>query len=405
MRAKWVPLGEGGRYTRRLSLKTGGFSMSDVGIFSRLEPSTAQLPVQAYFSDALLEAERRVCFQNGPRYVGHRLMVPETGNYQTLAHEDHGRVLVHGQSGPAVLSNVCRHRQAIMLEGRGTAASIVCPLHRWTYSTEGQLIGAPHFAEDPCRHLRRTALNEWNGLLFEGDASLLAELRQVPFFDQLNFEGYVFASQQLHVCDYNWKSFIEVYMDDYHVAPFHPGLGGFVDCDRLRWHFGENFNIQAVGITHLSEGATPIYRRWQDEVLRMHDGVLPEHGAIWMTLYPNMMVEWYPKVLVVSHLHPITPLKTLNVVEFYYPEEIYHFEPSYMEAQQAAYNETVGEDDEIAIRMDRGRRALLKAGRSEVGPYHSPMEDGMLHFHEYLRRELAEPLAELDREAREGRMG
>jgi len=24
-----------------------------------------------------------------------------------------------------------------------------------------------------------------------------------------------------------------------------------------------------------------------------------------------------------------------------------------------------------------------------VGPYHSPMEDGMLHFHEYLRKALA----------------
>jgi choline monooxygenase len=65
-----------------------------------------------------------------------------------------------------------------------------------------------------------------------------------------------------------------------------------------------------------------------------------------------------------------------------------------MEAQQAAYNETVVEDDEIAIRMDRGRRALMKAGRNEVGPNHSPMEDGMLHFHEYLRRRMGEALAQ-----------
>ena len=38
--------------------------------------------------------------------------------------------------------------------------------------------------------------------------------------------------------------------------------------------------------------------------------------------------------------------------------------------------------------MDEGRRALYKQGRSETGPYQSPMEDGMQHFHEYLRREL-----------------
>ena len=27
--------------------------------------------------------------------------------------------------------------------------NVVCPLHRWTYSGEGELIGAPHFACNP----------------------------------------------------------------------------------------------------------------------------------------------------------------------------------------------------------------------------------------------------------------
>ena len=53
--------------------------------------------------------------------------------------------------------------------------------------------------------------------------------------------------------------------------------------------------------------------------------------------------------------------------------------------------ETAIEDDEIALRMDRGRRALMQQGISQAGPYQSPMEDGMLHFHEYLRRELGKP--------------
>jgi choline monooxygenase len=60
------------------------------------------------------------------------------------------------------------------------------------------------------------------------------------------------------------------------------------------------------------------------------------------------MVEWYPNVLVVSTLHPRGPQKTLNVVEFFYPEEITAFEREFVEAQQAAYMETCVEDDEIA---------------------------------------------------------
>ena len=46
------------------------------------------------------------------------------------------------------------------------------------------------------------------------------------------------------------------------------------------------------------------------------------------------MVEWYPHVLVVSTLYPRGPRKTLNMVEFYYPEEIVAFEREFVEASR-----------------------------------------------------------------------
>jgi phenylpropionate dioxygenase-like ring-hydroxylating dioxygenase large terminal subunit len=363
--------------------------MSDVGSFLKLAPSQAQLPVSAYFNQDIYALERQSCFKSGPGYVGHEAMVGEPGRFATLAHEDHGRVLVrHADGQVRLLSNICRHRQAVMLQGSGETESIVCPLHRWTYDLKGELVGAPQFPQDPCRHLREFPLSRWNGLLFEGNPAIARELTTTPFAQYLDFSGHVLHRVQSHECKYNWKSFIEVYLDDYHVAPFHPGLGQFVDCSNLQWHYGEHFSVQSVGITNLQQPATPVYTRWQQEVLRMHPEGLPPYGAIWMTIYPNIMVEWYPKVLVVSTLHPTGPQSTTNIVEFYYPEDIALFEPDYVEAHQAAYNETMVEDDEIAERMDRGRRALMERGDNEVGPYQSPMEDGMLHFHEYLRRQV-----------------
>ena len=62
-----------------------------------------------------------------------------------------------------------------------------------------------------------------------------------------------------------------------------------------------------------------------------------------------------------------------------------------MEAQRAAYTDTAVEDDEIAERMDEGRLALYKRGDNEVGPYQSPMEDGMQHFHEWYRGKVDLP--------------
>ena len=57
--------------------------------------------------------------------------------------------------------------------------------------------------------------------------------------------------------------------------------------------------------------------------------------------------------------------------------------------------ETCVEDDEIAERMDAGRKALMRRGDNEVGPYQSPMEDGMQHFHEWYRGSASAPAQRL----------
>ena len=365
-----------------------------------LAPSHSQLPVASYFDAALFAREKSLLFGSAPRYVGHALAVPEIGDFQTLAAEGDGRVLVRTESGLRLLSNVCRHRQAVMLRGRGqTGANIVCPLHRWTYDLAGELVGAPHFDDDPCRGLASYPLQSWNGMSFEtprGDGAgrnLADELSGIGPAADLDFTGYAFDSVHLHECDYNWKTFIEVYLEDYHVAPAHPGLGGFVSCDDLRWEFGPHHSVQTVGPKNeLAKPGSPAYRKWHDAVLAYRAGrfadPVPRHGAIWLTCYPATMVEWYPHVLVVSTLHPRGPQKTLNVVEFYYPEDIHAFEREFVEAEQAAYWETCGEDDEIALRMDAGRRALMERGDDDAGPYQSPMEDGMQQFHEWYAREM-----------------
>jgi choline monooxygenase len=363
--------------------------MSDIGRRAHLQRSAAQLPVSAYFDEALHARELEVLFKHGPGYVGHQLMVPDTGDYYALPAEKEGRLLVRAEQGIELLSNVCRHRQAVMLNGRGNASHIVCPLHRWTYDLKGELIGAPHFDEQPCLNLGRSPIQNWHGLLFDGRRDVARDLARMGAAADLDFAGYMLDHVELHSCEYNWKTFIEVYLEDYHVEPFHPGLGRFVECGDLRWEFGDWWSVQTVGVHQgLGKAGSPVYRRWHEQVLKFRNGEPPAHGAIWLTYYPNVMVEWYPHVLVVSHLVPQGPRRTLNVVEFYYPEEIALFERDFVEAERAAYMETCAEDDEIAERMDAGRRVLLDRGENQVGPYQSPMEDGMQHFHEFLRARL-----------------
>ena len=134
--------------------------MSELATNAKLARSNAQLPDNVYFDELLLKQEIQQLFHRGPHYVGHELMVPNVGDFATLASENEGRMLVRNAQDIELLSNVCRHRQAKMFNGRGNSRNIVCPLHRWTYDLKGELIGAPHFGETPCMNLSKTPLQK-----------------------------------------------------------------------------------------------------------------------------------------------------------------------------------------------------------------------------------------------------
>ena len=123
--------------------------MTDIGRLAHVMPAHTQLPVTAYFDDDLFALELDTIFKQSACYVGNEKAVPEPGDWRRLAHEGGGRVLVRNAGGVELMSNVCRHRQALILGGeagnvagpanvtgnlRAAGGNIVCPLHRWTYT-------------------------------------------------------------------------------------------------------------------------------------------------------------------------------------------------------------------------------------------------------------------------------
>ena len=71
--------------------------MSDLSL--QLQQAASQLSVQSYFDQALFQREMETIFQQGPRYLGHELAVPEIGDYHALPHEGEGRALVRTPQG------------------------------------------------------------------------------------------------------------------------------------------------------------------------------------------------------------------------------------------------------------------------------------------------------------------
>ena len=358
--------------------------------WEHLERMTPGIPVGWYLDASVLEVEQRVLFDAGPGYVGHELLVPGVGDYHAPSW-DEGWALVHGRQGIHQVSNVCRHRQSVILEGRGTTRNIVCPLHRWSYSLEGRHQAAPRFDGLPGRDLPTRDLQRWNGLLFSGPRDVNADLAGLQLAPEYAFDGFVYDRSWLEDYPINWKTFIEFYIEILHVEPFHPGLTSLIDYDGFgpeNWELGDNWQNQRLqpGVD-LTTSKSDAYLEYQRLIVDYRGGP-PKFGALWLCLYPNVMVEWYPESLIVSHVVPKAPDKTVNVVDFYYPRDVLEECPQIVEAHQASYIETAIEDGVIADHMDRGRRALHGRGDDDAGPYQHPMETGMAHFHDYLHRYL-----------------
>ena len=84
-----------------------------------------QLPIDWYLSPDIYQLEVKHLFAQAPKYVGHACMTPNPGDYRALDWMGEAKALVNQDQQVQLLSNVCRHRQAIMLNGRGNTPNIV----------------------------------------------------------------------------------------------------------------------------------------------------------------------------------------------------------------------------------------------------------------------------------------
>lgn len=346
------------------------------------------IPTSWYFDESIYQLEQERIFNQSPNYIGHELMVPNINDYFVLEKEGNSRMLVRNQRGVEVLSNICRHHQAIMLDGTGNSEKIICPLHRWVYNTEGKLMSAPQFPQNPCLNLDCHSLTNWQGLLFQGNGIPVNELPP-ELMREFDFNGYAFSSISMQSYPFNWKIFMEVFIDNYHIQPFHPGLRSFVNCANQHWKIGTNYSAQFVSMQpNLTKSTSPHYKRYQEALLDYTKGKLPTYGAVWFAYYPNIMIEHYPEMLVISTLVPQGVERCMNIVEFYHPRDVLENFPDLARAAQDAYNETAIEDEEVCARMHNGRRELYKNGLNQAGPFHALMEEGLPSFYAYLHHKL-----------------
>ncbi len=191
------------------------------------------LPPECYCSDDITKEEISRIFRSTWIGLGRSDLVKEPGHYVCLDFAEQSIILLRDQEEKLhAFANTCRHRGARLLNGEGAIKGIRCPFHSWFYGLNGKLVAAPHM----------TTIKSFNK-----DAYSLIEYQTKERF------GFIFISFNPHVddidkhlssfkgthsdwpledlvsmrrrelsVDCNWKMFLEVFNEYYHLPYVHP---------------------------------------------------------------------------------------------------------------------------------------------------------------------------------------
>lgn len=208
------------------------------------ERATA-MPKSVYTSPEFLAQEQEHIFAKSWLCAGRADALPNPGDYLTMTIAGERIIVLRDREGQIrALSNVCRHRMSVLLEGRGNTRAITCPYHAWTYSLDGSLRGAPAMTlnETFCKsdiHLPAIRCEVWAGWIMvtlnpeaPPPAEVLADVETLVGY--LHMENYVEAFREEFNWDTNWKVLAENFMESYHLPVCHADtIGHTVDLMKM----------------------------------------------------------------------------------------------------------------------------------------------------------------------------
>ena len=344
------------------------------------------LPFDAYRDPDYFDVEQRAVFARDWVFACMAADLPEPGDYHALQIADEPVIVMRGADGELrALSNVCRHRGAVMLEGSGRIKKrIVCPYHAWAYSDAGALKGVPFPGEvevDKQSHgLRRFKLGVWCGLVFvslNDDAPALEDrFRGLErYFGDYRVETYTHTMPiQVTPWRANWKLAIENFVEGYHFFAVHRKTVETAAPTRDCFYVEGNADWSVTGGTQLAYGSSFI------DLLRLKS---PKVHYLSIHVPPNLVVNLYEGYMGWMRVLPTGPTACETAGGFCAVDGrtslasrvagwLFDFD-----ARISAEDRAICENVQRGIRSTRGKGGRLVE-----------LERAVVNFHQYLGKRL-----------------
>jgi choline monooxygenase len=345
-----------------------------------IDPNVARswtLPAQVYTDPQIFVQEKEKIFGRTWQLVGHRRQVDQAGDYFTTQVAGEPLLIVRGaDQNLRGFFNVCRHRAGPAAEGCGSRKVFRCVYHGWTYALDGSLLHSTEMdGVEGFRHedfgLAAVRCEEWFNLIFVNldpqAAPLVQALGDLPKqAERFDFGSMKFFERRTYEMKCNWKTYVDNYLEGFHLPTVHPGLNRELDFNAYMVEPYQRHVRQFSPIRGAQPGdVTP--RRYQE--------VDEDLTADYFWAFPNWMINCYPDNVSVNMIVPQDTEHTLGIFEFYLPEK---------DLKSPAARASVGFSDQVQLEDVAICEAVQKNLHSrsyQRGRFSARQEKGVHAFH------------------------
>ena len=317
------------------------------------------LPVELYRGEEALAADRAQILRRTWQFIGHAAMAPNPGDY--LAEEIGGAPVVVVRKGDGELAafhNVCRHRAgALVADGEGNCGeAFTCRYHGWRYALDGRLRNATDFGQAPGFDPRQYGLfpvrvETWRGLVFVNldlaAAPLSEALHPLASAGAGDFPTFPLIERRSHSLGCNWKTYVENYLEGYHLPMVHPEFDDDIVVADYR------VDIEGSVVFHSAPA---------------RDASV--NAGLWAWLWPNLAINTYRHGFMVERMTPVGPAET-QLDYFYY------FDPARTQELAAMFlvsDRVTAQDKQVCEEVRRNLEAGVYRGGVLSPKHEQPVE-------------------------------
>jgi len=325
------------------------------------------LPASWYVEPSHWPIERQSIFADNWQFFGHDSEIPQPRAWRADILSGFPVVVVRSDDGQLkAFHNVCRHRAGpLVRETSGVCdGHLTCAYHGWKYTLDGRLRAARDFGVasdfDPRDYgLFPLKLSVWRGLIFIGIGANLPDLQDLmnPLDQRLGDSDWTklkVGLRRQHTLQCNWKTYVENYLEGYHVPAMHPSLDAEIVADQ--------YKVTVEGRVALHD----VPARSQEAV---YDG-------LWAWVWPNIGVNVYNRGLMIERMSPIQHTTTQLDYLYLMPDG----EPV-PEATLIMSDQVTAEDLWITERVQEN----LNAGVYQTGRLSPKHEEAVFAFQQWVR--------------------